>query len=185
MARVLVACEFSGTVRDAYRRKGHDAWSCDLLPCDADPTYHYQQDVFEIIDKGWDIMIAHPPCTHLASSGARWFKNKQKEQAEAIDFFMKLMNANIPKIAVENPVGIMSTKFRKPDCIVNPWQFGDPYQKTTCFWLKNLPPLVPTKIMPKDQREQACWKLPPSKDRWKLRSITYPGIAEAISTQWN
>lgn len=179
--KILIACEFSGIVRDAFIKKGHEAWSCDLLPTER-PGPHYKQDVLEIINCGWDMMIAHPPCTHLAVSGARWFKDKQKEQKEAIEFFMNLINASIDKICVENPISIMSTKYRKPDQIIQPWQYGHGETKSTCLWLKGLPKLKPTNIV--EGREQKIWKLPPSKDRWKLRSITYQGIADAMAEQW-
>jgi hypothetical protein len=179
--KVLIACEYSGTVRDAFIKKGHDAISCDLLPTDV-PGPHYQGNVFDIIGDGWDLMIAHPPCTHLAVSGARWFKDKQEEQKEAISFFMALVNANIAKIAVENPISIMSTKYRKPEQIIQPWQFGHGETKATCLWLKGLPLLQPTKIV--DGRESRIHKMPPSPDRWKLRSKTYQGIADAMADQW-
>lgn len=185
MMRVLVACEFSGTVRDAFRRRGHEAWSCDLLPCEADPTYHFHDDIFG--DKGiltldWDLLIAHPPCTHLAVSGARWFKDKQEEQAEAVRFFMGLADAPVGKVAVENPISIMSTRWRKPDQIVQPWQYGHGETKATCLWLKGLPKLEPTDIV--DGREARVHRLPPGPDRWKQRSLTYPGIADAMAEQW-
>lgn len=180
--RVLVACEFSGVVRRAFAKRGHDAWSCDLLPSDDDSLNHLQIDVLKVLKLEWDLMIAHPPCTHLAVSGARWFKDKQAEQKEAIDFFMALINAPIPKIAVENPISIMSTKYRKPDQIIQPWQFGHGETKATCLWLKNLPKLQPTDIV--EGREARVHKLPPSPDRWKLRSITYQGIADAMAEQW-
>jgi site-specific DNA-cytosine methylase len=179
--RVLVACEFSGTVRDAFKLRGHDAWSCDLLPTDK-PGNHIQCDVLEILDKGWDLMIAHPPCTHLAVSGARWFHLKQKEQAEALEFVRKLLNAPIPKIALENPVSIISSNIRKPDQIIHPWQFGHGETKATCLWLKNLPLLKPTNIV--SGREPKVHMMPPSEDRWKLRSMTYQGIADAMASQW-
>ena len=179
--KVLVACEFSGIVRDAFKAKGHNAWSCDILPTES-PGQHIQDDVLEILNDSWDLMIAHPPCTHLAVSGARWFKFKQKEQAEALEFVRQLLNAPIKKIALENPVSIISTKIRKPDQIVQPWMFGHGEQKTTCLWLKNLLKLEPTNIA--NGREQRVWKLPPSKDRWKLRSLTYQGIADAMAEQW-
>ena len=181
--RVLIACEFSGRVRDAFIAKGHDAMSCDLLSSDM-PGPHYQGDVLDILDDGWDLMIAHPPCTHLAVSGAAWFAEKRADgrQQHAIDFFMQLANADISKIAVENPVSIMSTKWRKPDQIVQPWMFGHGETKATCLWLKNLPKLHPTDIV--DGREQRLHRLPPSPDRWKLRSITYQGIADAMAEQW-
>lgn len=179
--RVLIACEFSGSVRDAFIRKGHDALSCDILQTDKDGP-HIQGDVLEILSDGWDLMIAHPPCTHLAVSGARWFKEKETEQRQSVDFFMKLISAQINKIAVENPVSIMSTKYRKPDQIIQPWQFGHGETKATCLWLKNLPKLMPTKIV--DGRENRVWRLPPSADRWKHRSKTFQGIADAMAEQW-
>ena len=181
MMRVLVACEFSGIVRDAFSDNGHDAWSCDLLDTDA-PGNHITGDVLSVLDDGWDLMIAHPPCTHLSVSGARWFKYKQAEQAEAIEFFMALVNAPIPMIAVENPISIMSTRYRKPDQIIQPWQFGHGETKATCLWLKGLPLLEPTDIV--SGREQRIHKMPPSADRAKLRSMTYPGIARAMADQW-
>lgn len=180
--RVLVACEFSGTVRDAFHRLGHDVWSCDLLPTEDKAAKHIQGDVLPILDQDWDLMIAHPPCTHLAVSGARWFKEKQKEQQEAIEFFMALINAPIPKIAVENPISIMSTRYRKPDQIIQPWQFGHGETKATCLWLKGLPKLEPTNVV--EGREARIHKMAPSKDRWKKRSVTYQGIADAMAEQW-
>ncbi len=180
--RVLVACEYSGKVREAFRKLGHDAWSCDLLPADDGSKYHYQCDVLEVIDRGWDLMIAHPPCTHLAVSGARWFKDKQVEQAEALEFVRQLLGAPINKIALENPISIISSKVRKPDQIIQPWQFGHGETKATCLWLKDLPKLTPTNIV--EGRENRIWKMPPSKDRWKLRSETYQGIADAMAAQW-
>lgn len=180
--KVLVACEFSGVVRNAFREKGNDAFSCDLLDSDDGSTFHIKDNVLNYLNNGWDLMIAHPPCTHLAVSGARWFKDKQKEQKEAIEFFMKLINAPIPKIAVENPISIMSTRYRKPDQIIQPWQFGHGETKATCLWLKNLPKLKPTDIVP--GRENRIHKMPPSTDRGKLRSITYEGIAKAMADQW-
>jgi hypothetical protein len=179
--RVLVACEYSGTVRDAFIAKGHDAMSCDLLPTDK-PGPHYQGDVFDVINDGWDLMIAHPPCTHLAVSGARWFKDKVTEQAEALDFVQRLMNAHIDRICIENPVSIISSRIRKPDQTIQPWQFGHGETKRTCLWLKGLPKLVPTDIV--DGRYQRIWKLPPSPDRWKIRSATFQGIADAMANQW-
>jgi len=179
--RVLIACEFSGRVRDAFAARGHDAWSCDLLPTER-PGKHIQGDVLGALNDGWDLMIAHPPCTHLAVSGARWFKDKQVEQAAALEFVRLLLNAPIPKIALENPVSVISTRIRKPDQIVQPWMFGHGETKTTCLWLKNLPLLVPTDIVA--GREARVWKLPPSEDRWKIRSRTLVGIAEAMATQW-
>lgn len=179
--RVLVACEFSGRVRDAFAAKGHDAWSCDLLPTESDGN-HYQCDVREIINLGWDIMIAHPPCTHLAVSGARWFKYKRKEQDEALEFVRHLLEAPIDKIALENPVSIISSRVRKPDQIIQPWQFGHGETKATCLWLKNLPKLEPTNIV--DGRESNIHRMPPGKDRWKKRSLTFSGIATAMADQW-
>ena len=148
--KVLIACEFSGIVRDAFIAKGHDAMSCDLLPTEK-PGPHYQGDVLEILNDGWDMMIAHPPCTHLATSGARWFKDKIKEQKEALEFVQLLMDAPVNRIAIENPISIISSRIRKPDQIIQPWMFGEQYQKTTCLWLKNLPKLVPTNIVDKGE----------------------------------
>lgn len=179
--KILVACEFSGIVRDAFLRKGHDAWSCDILLSEK-PGPHYQCDVRDILHLGWDMMIAHPPCTHLAVSGSRWFKNKQKEQKQSLEFVMQLMNAPIKKIAIENPVSVISTKIRKPDQIIQPWQFGHGETKKTCLWLSNLSPLVPTEIV--DGREPRIHRLPPSNERWKDRSRTYTGIAKAMAEQW-
>ena len=180
--RILVACEYSGRVREAFRKLGHDAWSCDLLPSDDNSPYHVQGDVRKHLNDDWDIMIAHPPCTHLAVSGARWFKDKQVEQAEALEFVKKLLDAPIPKIALENPISIISSKIRKPNQIIQPWQFGHGETKATCLWLKNLPELQPTDIV--SGRENKVWRMPPSKERWKLRSITYQGIANAMANQW-
>ena len=179
--KVLVACEYSGRVRDAFISRGHDAMSCDLLPTDA-PGPHYQGDVFDVIDDGWDLMIAHPPCTHLAVSGARWFKDKQQEQANALLFVRRLLDSLIPKIALENPVSVISSHIRKPDQIIQPWQYGHGETKATCLWLKNLPKLTPTNIV--DGREARVHKMPPSADRWKLRSTTFQGIADAMAAQW-
>jgi len=180
--RVLVACEYSGTVRDAFIAAGHEALSCDLLPTD-NPGPHYQGDVRDVLNDGWDLMIAHPPCTHLAVSGARWFKDKQAEQAEALDFVRLLLDAPIERIALENPVSVISSRIRKPDQIIQPWQFGHGETKATCLWLKGLPKLTPTDIV--DGREARVHKLPPSADRWKIRSTTYPGIAAAMAQQWS
>ncbi|MCB1710906.1 MAG: hypothetical protein KDH96_00010 [Candidatus Riesia sp.] len=177
-----MACEFSGVVREAFRKRGHDAWSCDLLDTDITSKYHIKGDVLTVLDQGWDLMIAHPPCTHLAVSGARWFKDKQKEQKEALDFVQKLLDAPIHKIALENPISVISSKIRKPDQIIQPWQFGHGETKATCLWLKNLPLIKPTNIV--DGREAKVHKMPPSKDRWKKRSITYQGIADAMAEQW-
>jgi site-specific DNA-cytosine methylase len=181
MFKILVACEYSGTVRDAFRQHGHDAISCDLLPTDV-PGPHYKGNVLDIINEGWDLMIAHPPCTHLAVSGARWFHLKQTEQAEALDFVRLLMDAPIEHIAIENPISIISSKIRKPDQIIQPWQHGHGETKATCLWLKNLPKLEPSYIV--EGREQRIWKMPPSPDRWKERSKTFPGIARAMAIQW-
>ena len=180
--RVLIACEFSATVRDAFRSKGHDAWSCDLLPTKGDPKYHIRDNVLERLDAGWDLMIAHPPCTHLAVSGARWFKDKKKEQEQALLFVQQLLNAPINKIALENPISIISSKIRKPDQIIQPWMFGHGETKATCLWLKGLPKLKPTNVV--DGREPRIHKLPPTPDRWKIRSKTFQGIADAMAEQW-
>lgn len=189
--KVLVACEYSGTVRDAFLARGHDAMSCDLLPTES-PGPHYKGDVIDILNDGWDLMIAHPPCTHLAVSGAAWFAEKRADgrQQSGIDFFMEMINADIPKICVENPVCIMSSMYRKPDQIIQPYMFGHPESKKTCLWLKNIPKLIPSnnvksewELLPKNQRERLHY-LPPSVDRWKLRSKTFPGIAEAMAIQW-
>lgn len=187
--KVLVACESSGKVRDAFRRLGHDAWSCDLLPADDGSAYHIQGDVSEwLVDSkewgnGWDLMIGHPPCTHLAVSGARWFKDKVQEQAEALDFVRLLMDAPIPHIAIENPISVISTRIRKPDQIIQPWQFGHGETKATCLWLKGLPKLEYTNVV--EGREARVHKMPPSPDRWKKRSETYQGIADAMAKQWS
>jgi site-specific DNA-cytosine methylase len=180
--RVLVACEYSGVVRSAFRAAGHDAWSCDLLPAEDGDAHHYQQNVLTLLDKGWDLMIAHPPCTHLAVSGARWFKEKVLEQLQALEFVRRLLDAPIPSIALENPVSVISSKIRKPDQIIQPWQFGHGETKATCLWLKNLPKLQPTNIV--EGREGRVWKMGPSPDRWKERSRTYTGIAAARAEQW-
>ena len=179
--KVLVACEFSGTVRDAFIARGHEAISCDLLDTES-PGPHYKGNVLDIINNGWDLMIAHPPCKHLAVSGARWFKEKKIEQAEALDFVSTLMLSNIERIAIENPISVISTYIRKPDQIIQPWMFGHGETKATCLWLKGLPRLVPTDIV--DGREARVHKMPPSPDRWKERSKTYKGIAEAMAIQW-
>tara|TARA_R100000988_G_C3921688_1_gene127079 strand:- start:42 stop:587 length:546 start_codon:yes stop_codon:yes gene_type:complete len=179
--KILIACEFSGRVRDAFLDKGHDAMSCDFLPTEKDGP-HYEGDVRDIIGDGWDMMIAHPPCTHLAVSGARWFKDKKEEQKEALDFVRLLLNAPIEKIALENPISVISTKVRKPDQIIQPWMFGHGETKATCFWLKNLPKLESTDIV--EGRENRVHRMAPSKDRWKNRSRTYTGIAKAMAEQW-
>ena len=181
--RVLVACEYSGAVRDAFIARGHDAMSCDLLPTDT-PGPHYQGDVRDVLDFPWDLMIAHPPCTHLSVSGARHFEAKRADgrQQAAVSFFMMLIKADIPRIAVENPVCIMSSLYRKPDQIIQPWQHGHGETKQTCLWLKGLPKLSPTQIV--EGRDDRIHRLPPTADRWKIRSATYPGIAAAMAEQW-
>ena len=181
--KILIACEYSGKVRDAFANLGHDATSCDILPSDA-PGKHYQGDVTDILGDGWDMMVAFPPCTHLAVSGARWFAEKRADgrQQAALDFVRLLMDAPIPRIAIENPVSIISSHIRKPDQTIQPWQYGHGETKRTCLWLKGLPKLTPTEIV--EGREQRIWKMPPSADRWKLRSQTYQGIADAMADQW-
>jgi len=181
--RVLVACEFSGIVRDAFIARGHDAWSCDLLPTEKHGP-HRKADIFEVIhyDGPWHLMVAFPPCTHLCVSGARWFPKKKFLQNEAYRFFMDLATCNIDKIALENPIGIMSTRYRKPDQIIQPWQFGHGETKATCLWLKNLPKLVPTDIV--EGREHRIHRMSPGPDRGKNRSRTYPGLAAAMASQW-
>jgi len=179
--RVLVACEYSGRVRDAFLRAGHEAISCDLLPTDK-PGPHYQGDIREVIGDGWDLMIAHPPCTHLAVSGARWFKDKLAEQAKALEFVRALMDAPIKRIAIENPISIISSRIRKPDQIIQPWQYGHSETKATCLWLKGLPKLTPTNVV--EGREARVHKMPPSPDRWKKRSLTFDGVAAAMAEQW-
>jgi len=198
--KILVACEFSGIVREAFRKRGHDAWSCDLLPTEI-PGNHIQGDVLEILNDGWDLMIAHPPCTHLACSGAAWFYKKEREQKEALEFVRALLDAPIEKIALENPVGIISTRIRPPEQIIQPYQFGDPFQKTTCLWLKNLPKLIPSCMdaplfgMSVDKGEfiefasgkkMAKWYALLRRDgeRAKIRSRTFRGIADAMANTW-
>jgi hypothetical protein len=200
--KVLIACEFSGTVREAFAKLGHDAWSCDIEPTEL-PGQHYQGDVMDILADGWDLMIAHPPCTHLAVSGAKHFAQKIADgrQQQGIDFFMQMINAPIPRIAVENPVGIMSSLHRKPSQIIQPWQFGDEAQKTTCLWLKDLPLLQPTKIVGKGDfyTSPSGKKLPSwygdaaingkkiaygSVEMKKIRNKTFQGIADAMADQW-
>lgn len=184
--KILVACEESQAVTKELRQLGHLAYSCDLLPCSGGhDEWHLQRDVFEVINaEHWDMLLAFPPCTHLASSGARWFEQKRKDgrQQQGIDFFMRLVKAPIAKIAIENPIGIMSTQYRKPDQIIQPWQFGHGETKATCLWLKGLPNLIPTNIV--DGREQRIWKMAPGKDRAKERSKTFAGIAKAMAQQW-
>lgn len=182
MGRVLVACEFSGVVRDAFLSAGHDAWSCDLLPTESSPERHVTGNVLDMLDDGWDLMIAHPPCTHLAVSGARWWADKAVEQAEALDFVWALLQAPIDRIAIENPVGRISTAIRPADQYIQPWQFGHGETKKTGLWLKNLPPLLPTNIV--DGREARIHRMSPGPDRGKERSRFYPGIATAMAEQW-
>lgn len=181
--KVLVACEYSGRVRDAFIARGHDAMSCDLLPTES-PGPHYQGDVRDVLYGDWDLMIAHPPCTHLAVSGARHFAAKRASgvQQEAVEFVRMLLAARIPKIALENPISIISTAIRKPDQVIQPWQFGHGETKATCLWLKGLPSLTPTDIV--DGREARVHRMPPSPDRWKERSRTYLGVAKAMAEQW-
>lgn len=208
--RILVACEESQTITKELRALGHEAYSCDILPCSGGhPEWHLQQDVFEVIEQGWDMMIAHPPCTYLAVSGARWLYNKDgsknedrwRNQAEALDFVQRLMDAPIEKIAIENPISVISTHIRKPDQIVQPWMFGDKASKSTCFWLKNLPLLTPTDIVEKGEfvefiskkgvkKRQPKWYFDALKEaktpaeRRTLRSKTFKGMAKAIANQW-
>jgi len=181
--KVLIACEYSGRVRDSFIALGHEAMSCDLLPTDS-PGPHYQGDIADVLDYPWDLMIAHPPCTNLSVSGARHFEAKRLDgrQQTSISFFMKLAKVDIQKIAIENPICIMSSLWRKPDQVIQPWQFGHGETKATCLWLKGLPLLKPTNIV--DGRDDRIHKMPPSEDRWKLRSLTYQGIAEAMANQW-
>ena len=181
--KVLVACEFSGAVRDAFIRAGHAALSCDLLPTET-PGPHYRGDVRDVLADDWDLMVCHPPCTHLAVSGARHFEAKRASgvQQEALDFVRLLLGASIPRIALENPVSIISSRIRKPDQIIQPWQFGHGETKATCLWLKGLPKLKPTNIV--EGREARVHRMPPGPDRWKERSRTFTGIAEAMADQW-
>lgn len=181
--RVLIACEFSGIVRDAFIAAGHYAVSCDLLPTER-PGPHYQAGALLVADKlgPWDLMVAHPPCTYLAVSGARWFKHRNQEQTAALEFVRRLMLAPIPRIAVENPVSVISSRIRKPDQIIQPWQFGHGETKATCLWLKGLPRLTPTEIV--DGRTPRVHHASPGPDRWKERSRTLPGIAAAMAEQW-
>ena len=183
--KILVACEESQAVTIEMRRLGHEAYSCDIEPCSGGhPEWHLQVDALELLKMKWDMILAFPPCTHLAVSSARYFEQKRKDgrQQAAIDFFMRFANADCPKIAIENPVGIMSSVWRKPDQIIQPWQFGHGETKKTCLWLKGIPLLVPTNIV--DGREQRIWKMPPSEDRAKNRAKTFPGIARAMAEQW-
>lgn len=179
--RVLVACEFSGVVRDAFAALGHDAVSCDLLPSER-PGPHIQGDVCDVLGDGWDLMVAHPPCTHLAVSGARWFAAKRAEQEDALAFVRLLMDAPVPRICIENPVSIISSRIRKPDQTIQPWQFGHGETKATCLWLKGLPKLVPTDIVA--GRSARVHRMPPGPNRWRERSRTFPGIAAAMAAQW-
>lgn len=191
--RVLIACEFSGTVRDAFARRGHDAWSCDLLPSETEGQ-HIVGDVLEVIGQGWDLMIAHPPCTYLAASGLHWNTRRPERAAlteQALRFVEMLAHAPVPRIAIENPIGCLSTRWRKPDQIIQPWQFGHDASKATCLWLKGLPVLEHTDVLPggrkarrANQTASGQNKLGPSPDRWKERSVTYQGIAEAMAAQW-
>lgn len=191
--KVLVACEFSGTVRDAFAARGHEAWSCDLLPSEK-PGNHVEWPVEGLFDAGWDLMIAHPPCTYLAVSGLHWNKRRPERAAkteEALRFIKALMEAPVPMIAIENPVGCISTRIRKPDQVIHPWMFGEDASKATCLWLKGLPPLAPTNVLEggraarrANQTPSGQNRLGPSPDRWKLRSITYAGIANAMAEQW-
>ena len=202
--RVLVACEFSGAVRDAFARLGHDAWSCDLLPTET-PGNHYQGSVLDIIGGGWDLMIAHPPCTYLTLTGNKWFKpefadrfpNRHQQRQEAVDFFMLLANADIPKIAIENPIGVMSRIYRKPNQIIQPYEYGHETTKATCLWLRGLPNLKPTNIVSKGEvvisktgNRMSRWYYETSKlplkggIRAKARSVTFQGIADAMADQW-
>jgi hypothetical protein len=193
--RVLIGCESSCEVRDAFTEQGHNAWSCDLLAAERGGN-HYQCDIQEVLGLGWDLFIGHPPCTYLTVSANKWLKDqpprksgalvgaeRRAAQKEAAEFFILLYNSNIPKIAIENPIGVMSTLFRKPDQVIQPWMFGHGETKATCLWLKNLPCLKPTNIV--SGREQRLHRLPPTKDRWRERSKTFPGIAQAMATQWS
>jgi len=191
--RVLVGCEFSGTVRDAFKALGHDAWSCDLLPSEV-PGQHIQGDVTGLLTQGWDLAIFHPPCTYLCSSGLHWNTRRPERRAlteESLVFVRTLLDAPIPRIALENPIGCISTRIRKPDQTIQPWMFGHAESKATCLWLKGLPPLVPTRVMTKEgkywsnQTPSGQNKLGPSADRWKLRSTTYQGVANAMAEQWS
>jgi len=179
--KVLIACEYSGRVRDAFIAQGHNAISCDLLPTDS-PGPHYQGDVRDILDDGFDLMIAHPPCTHLAVSGSRHFHRKQREQKEALDFVRLLMDSSIDRWCIENPISVISSTIRPPDQIIQPWEHGHGEVKSTCLWLKNLFKLKPSNCV--EGREPKIHMMPPSPDRWKLRSTTYQGVALAMGQQW-
>jgi hypothetical protein len=193
--RVLVACESSGVVREAFRALGHDAWSCDLLPADDGSPYHLQCDALSVLGWGWDLLICHPPCTYLTVSANKWLKDqperssgtlvgaaRREAREESIAFALAFMNAPIDRIAMENPIGCLSSRYRKPDQVIQPWMFGHGETKATCLWLKNLPKLIPTNIV--ESREQRLHRLPPGPNRWKERSKTFPGIAQAMASQW-
>jgi site-specific DNA-cytosine methylase len=180
--RVLVACEFSGVVSRAFRARGHEAWSCDLLPPEDGSPFHILGDVLDVRGEGWDLMLAFPPCTHLAVSGARWFAGKRREQAEALEFVRVLLGSPVARIALENPVGVISSRIRRPDQVIQPWMFGHGEVKATCLWLKNLPKLVPTDVVP--GRTPRVHYASPGPERWKERSRTLPGIAAAMASQW-
>ncbi len=180
--RILVACEFSGVVRDAFLAKGHEAYSCDIIDSEPFSYNHVKGDVLDHLDERWDLMIAHPECTALCVSGAKWFNDRLEEQDNSLEFVKILMDAPIPKICIENPIGVISTRIRKPDQIIQPWQFGHGETKATCLWLKGLPKLIPTNIV--EGRDQRIWNVSPGEDRGKIRSITYKGIAEAMADQW-
>lgn len=194
--KVLIACEFSGTVRDAFAKLGHDAWSCDLEPTLTEGN-HYQGDMFDIVNDGWDLIIAHPPCTHLAVSGARHFEKKRADgrQQQGIDFFIRVANIDVPKLAVENPIGIMSTIYRKPEQIIQPYEYGHKTTKATCLWLKGLPLLKPTNIVEKGEfvtfpsgKRMSKWYADSAKhrpqERERIRNKTFQGIADAMAEQW-
>ena len=185
MLKILIACEESQVVTKEFRKRGHEAYSCDTEPCSGEcPEWHLQQDVLPLLKQEWDIIIAFPPCTHLAVSGARWFPEKIADgrQQRAIEFFLSFTKTKCNHVAIENPISIMSTRYRRPDQIIQPWQFGHGETKATCLWLKGLPYLESTNIV--SGREQRIFKMPPSKDRGKLRSRTFLGIAEAMAEQW-
>lgn len=179
---VLIACEFSGIVRDAFAKRGHYAWSCDLLPSER-PGNHYLGDVRDLLGFEWDLMIAHPPCTYLAVSGARWFKDRMWHQQRALSFVRTLMAAKIPRLCVENPISVISSKICKPSQIIQPWMFGHAENKATCLWLKNLPILRPTKVV--EGTRNRILEYAPGPNRWKERSRTYSGIAKAMASQWH
>lgn len=180
--KILIGCEFSGRVRNAFRDRGHDAWSCDLLPSEDFSDFHIQGDVMDVLNNGWDLAVFHPPCTHFAVSGSRWFSSKINEQDDALRFVRALMDAPIPRIAIENPISVISSKIRKPDQVIQPWQFGHGETKATCLWLKGLKKLTPTNVV--DGRDARVHRMAPGKNRWKDRSRTYPGIANAMAEQW-